>query len=96
MAVYESNQATSICCLQYTSVAAAEIPLFAYPLAATLLTAGVMAAPKVILALQQQIVDILNNLFDSTPLSTLGVAQWRVFDNIYSRPADLSDADFDR
>ncbi len=48
------------------------------------------------LALQQQVVEILKNFFDTNPLYTLGAAKWPVFDKVYTRPADLSDPDFGR
>jgi hypothetical protein len=48
------------------------------------------------LVLQQQVVEILKNFFDTNPLYTLGAAKWPVFDKVYTRPADLSDPDFGR
>ena len=48
------------------------------------------------LALQQQVVEILKNFFDTNPLYTLGAAERPVFDKVYTRPADLSDPDFGR
>jgi len=46
------------------------------------------------LVLQQQVVEILKNFFDTNPLYTLGAAKWPVFDKVYTRPAELSDPDF--
>jgi hypothetical protein len=48
------------------------------------------------LALQQQLVDILEHCFDTNALYTLGAAKWPVFDKVYTRPADLGDPDFGR
>jgi hypothetical protein len=43
------------------------------------------------LSLQQQVVHILKQFFDTNALYTLGAAKWPVFDKIYTRPADLGD-----
>ena len=43
------------------------------------------------LSLQQQVVHILKQFFDTNALYTLGAAKWPVFDKIYTHPADLGD-----
>ena len=57
---------------------------------------GGMVSQSEYLVLQQQVVEILKNFFDTNPLYTLGAAEWPVFDKVYTRPADLSDPDFGR
>jgi hypothetical protein len=46
------------------------------------------------LALQQQVVEILKNFLDTNPLYTLGAPEVPVFNQVYTRPADLRDPDF--
>jgi hypothetical protein len=52
--------------------------------------------PSEYLTLQQQLVEILKNFYDTNSLYTLGASEWPVFDKVYTRPADLSDPDFGR
>ena len=48
------------------------------------------------LVLQQQVVEILKNFFDTNPLYTLGSRKRPVFDKVHTRPVDLRDPDFGR
>jgi predicted AlkP superfamily pyrophosphatase or phosphodiesterase len=45
-------------------------------------------------ALQQRLVDILGNFFDTNSRYTLGADKLPVFDKVFTRPADLSDPNF--
>jgi predicted AlkP superfamily pyrophosphatase or phosphodiesterase len=46
------------------------------------------------IVLQQQVVEILKNFFDTNPPYTLGSPEVPVFDQVHTRPADLHDPDF--
>ena len=49
---------------------------------------GTVSQPEY-LVLQQQVVEILKNFFDTNPLYTLGSPEVPVFDQVHTRPADL-------